>query len=178
MERLLNGLPLPNGSDNVATGIATFNASYSNKSTLDAYSLRVDHRLSDKLTLFGRYNYSPSELLLRGGSGGALSRVLSDSITTQTATVGTTWAVSPTIANDLRFNYSRTNANGFFNLDNFGGAVPLSSLPFPSGFNNQNGVLAFRIKSLTSSATIEGGILQGTIQSQINLLDNLCLQHA
>jgi len=177
LQPFLNAFPLPNGSDNAATGIATFNASYSNKSTLDAYSLRVDHRLSDKLTLFGRYNYSPSELLLRGGNGGALSRVLSNSIATQTATVGTTWAVSPTIANDLRFNYSRTNANGFFNVDNFGGAVPLSSLPFPSGFNNQNGVLAFRIRSLTSSATIEEGNLQRNIQSQINLVDNLSLQY-
>jgi hypothetical protein len=59
-------LPTPGAPDNVATGIAQFNASFSNKSTLDAYSIRIDHRLNHKLTLFGRYNYSPSNLVQRG----------------------------------------------------------------------------------------------------------------
>ncbi len=46
---LLNSYPPPNGQDNVATGVAQFNASFSNPATLDAYSLRVDHKLTDKL---------------------------------------------------------------------------------------------------------------------------------
>ena len=39
---------------------------YSNPGTLDAYSLRVDHKMNDKLNIFARYNYSPSELNQRG----------------------------------------------------------------------------------------------------------------
>jgi len=82
---------------------------FSNKATLDAYSIRIDHRLGSKLTLFGRYNYSPSEVDQRG-NGVALSEVIPIRITTQTATVGGTWGISPEISNDLRFNYSRTTA--------------------------------------------------------------------
>src|SRR5882762_2813574 len=67
-----------------ATGFAAFNASYSNPATLNAYSLRVDHKFNDRLSLFGRYNYSPSALTQRGGGGGALSVVLPTTINTRT----------------------------------------------------------------------------------------------
>ena len=40
----------PNGEQ--ATGYAAFNASYSNPASLDAYSLRVDHKLTNTLTMF------------------------------------------------------------------------------------------------------------------------------
>ena len=58
MQPFLNAFPLPNGPEILdasgnPTGTSAFNASYSNRSTLDAASLRVDHKLSDKLTLFG-----------------------------------------------------------------------------------------------------------------------------
>jgi hypothetical protein len=69
LQPYLNTFPLPNGADNPAAGIAQFNASYSNPATLDAYSLRLDHRLNNRLNVFGRYNYSPSETVERGGVG-------------------------------------------------------------------------------------------------------------
>jgi Carboxypeptidase regulatory-like domain len=62
-----DAFPVPNGRD-LGDGLAEFNASYSDPSTLDATSLRVDHKVGDKLTLFGRYNYSPSESAVRGFS--------------------------------------------------------------------------------------------------------------
>src|SRR5260370_32410085 len=91
MQPYLKAFPLPKAnspeifSGGTATGSAAFDASYSNSSTLDAYSLRVDHKLSDRITLFGRYNYSPSELVQRG-NGPSLSTVSRIRITTQTAT--------------------------------------------------------------------------------------------
>jgi len=62
---------------------------------IDAASLRVDHRLNDKLILFGRYNYAPSGLLQRPGyTGGDALNVLNNiSDPTQTATLGATWTV-------------------------------------------------------------------------------------
>lgn len=66
VQPFLNMFPLPNGTDNTATGIAQFNASFSNPGTLDAYSLRIDHKLNENLGLFGRFNFSPSELHQRG----------------------------------------------------------------------------------------------------------------
>ena len=91
-------------------GIAQFNASYSNPGTLDAYSLRVDHKLNDRLNLFGRYNYSPSELSQRGACGvgvkfGRSRRQLRPKL----QRLGATWAISPVAANDFRFNYSSTD---------------------------------------------------------------------
>ena len=51
MQPYLNAFPLPNGPD-LGDGIATFNASYANSSTLDASSLRIDRtarRQADRL---------------------------------------------------------------------------------------------------------------------------------
>src|ERR1700678_2515914 len=114
MRPYLNAFPLPNptspeifvacipatdptcpASGLKATGTAQLNASYSNAAGLDAYSLRIDHKLSNKWTLFGRYNYSPSDIIDRAGSAGdALSVVEPDQVTTQTGTVGATWSVT------------------------------------------------------------------------------------
>ncbi len=124
MQPYLNAFPFDPGQPDLGNGIAQFNASYSNPATLDAYSLRIDHAISKKMTLFGRYNYSPSKIVQRG-NGDSLSTVSATSITTQTGTLGTTWLMFPEIANDLRFNYSRTDASSSSRVDSFGGAVPL-----------------------------------------------------
>src|SRR5258708_1048408 len=99
MQPILNAFPLPNGTDNPVTGIAQFNASYSDPASLDAYSLRLDHRISKKLSIFGRYNYSPSNLAQRGIGGTALSIVRPTDITVQTATAGAAWLRLPAVTN-------------------------------------------------------------------------------
>src|SRR5438270_4636624 len=71
IQPFLNAFPLPNGADDTATQAAEFNASYSNPASLDAYNLRIDHRLTNKLTLFGRYDYSPSAHVQRGAKIGS-----------------------------------------------------------------------------------------------------------
>src|SRR6202011_1760395 len=124
-------------------GTAQFNASFSNKSSLDAYSIRIDHRILEKLTVFGRYSYSPSQVDVRGTIGPSV--VSPANITTQTATIGTTWTLSPSTFNDLRCNYSRANAPGSNQMDNFGGAVPLTSVPFPSPFTSKDANFSFTI---------------------------------
>ena len=60
---------------------------------LDGYSLRIDHRLNSKFSIFGRYNYSPSDLILRGHAGRSASSVSLSRTTMQTATVGTTFNI-------------------------------------------------------------------------------------
>ncbi len=175
MQPFLNAYPQPNGPDNLTTGAAQFNASYSNPASLDAYSLRIDHKLSDKLNLFGRYSYSPSQISSRGPVVDALSVILQSKITTQTATVGATWIVSPEATNDLRFNYSRSNGSGSFSQDNFGGAVPSASLPFPSPFTAGDAVFVMRVLALKNGALQEGR-LASNLQQQVNIVDNVSLQ--
>lgn len=167
----LNAYPLPNGPE-LGNGAATFNASFSDKATLDAYSLRVDHRLSDHLNLFTRYNYSPSEIDQRISS---LSTIQALRITTQTATAGATWTLSNAINNDFRLNYSHVNASSDSTLDDFGGAVPLTTLPFPSPYTRQNALLFYQIARLTGGA-IETGKNVQNFQRQINIVDNLTAQ--
>src|SRR6266704_525927 len=65
----LNAYPVANGAA-VGPGLALFDAGYSNPSSLDAYSVRVDQVINSKLRLFGRYNYSPSNIDQRGPSFG------------------------------------------------------------------------------------------------------------
>jgi hypothetical protein len=178
----MNAFPLPNGPEVLDPngnhqGIAQFNASYSDPGTLNAYSLRVDHKLSDRLNLFGRYNYSPSELSQRGFGGGSLSTVIPTKMTTQTGTLGVTWAISPGAANDFRFNYSSTDASTSSRLDSFGGALPLATSPFPSPYAADNAVFTFQVFSLNfNNGTLLAGANAHNLQRQINILDSVSTQ--
>ena len=174
-----NAYPLPNGPEILdqngnPTGTASFNKSYSNRSTLDAASLRIDHRLNDKLTLFGRYNHSPSELVQRPGTnaGDALSVLDTIQVSTQTATAGATWVVSPLLTNDLRANYSRVNSTNLLGLDAFGGATPFvgSDVEFPSPFSLKNSMVFVGLFFLNSGYLNTGG--GGNLFRQINLVDS------
>ena len=176
MQPYLNAFPLPslNGSDDQSTGIAQFNASYSNSASLDAYSIRIDHKLNGRISLFGRYNYSPSEIIQRG-NGNSLSNISPNRITTQTTTIGATWMISPFISNDARFNYSRTTAGRDFFLDHFGGAVPLSSLPFPSPFTPANASFFVGVFSL-NGGQYNAGANVNNVQRQVNIVDSMAIQ--
>jgi hypothetical protein len=169
----VNGCP-PSGQQ--PTGTAQFNASYSNPATLDAYSLRVDHKLTDKLNIFGRYNYSPSEITNRGASSTPLSTVAPTRITTQTGTLGATWILSTAITNDLRFNYSRTDSSSASHLDNFGGAVPWTALPFPSPFTVNDSVFAFFVIPLKNGRQLIVGRQSQNLQRQLNIVEGLSIQ--
>lgn len=193
MQPFLNAFPLPNGpevfasctiatdptcppSGQQSTGTAQYNVSYSNASTLDAYSLRIDHKLSNSWSLFARYNYSPSEIADRGADDSPLSVVVPTSITTQTATAGATWIAAPNVANDFRFNYSRTQGSSSAYVDNFGGAIPLKALPFPDPFTAQNSSFVLGLYALKNGQQLTDGRLQENIQRQFNIVDALSMQ--
>ena len=177
----MNAFPLPNGPEVLDPngnhqGIAQFNASYSDPGTLDAYSLRVDHKLNDRLNLFGRYNYSPSELSQRGGEGTSLSTVIPTKITTQTGTVGVTWAISPVAANDFRFNYSSTDASSSYAwtasgaLSRWGRCHSLVRLqPTMQQFS-------FTVFALGNNDTPPAGANAHNQQRQINIVDSISIQ--
>lgn len=192
VQPFLNAFPLPNrtspeilvscnpatdpscpSSGQKPTGSAAFNASFSNSSALDAYSLRIDHRIAEKVTTFARYSYAPSELNLRG-SVGALSQFAPAILDSQTATAGVSITISPQTVNDFRFNYSRTAGRSDGRLDDFGGAVPLTTLPFPGSFS-ETGTLAYGISSLNNG--FEVGPIGRNTQKQVNITDALTVQH-
>jgi carboxypeptidase family protein/TonB-dependent receptor-like protein len=128
---LLDAFPIPNGPEDPKTGLAAFTAGYSNPSELNAASIRIDHTVNDRLLLFGRYNYAPSVNTTRSSkSPSVISRTI---LNTRTLTLGGTLSLRPKLANDFRFNYSRTEYHDSFSLDAFSGAIPLAdSRVFPS----------------------------------------------
>ncbi len=81
------------------------------------------------------------------------------------------------MANDLRFNYSKTRSDSYNHLDNFGGAIPLTTLPLPSPYTVQNAYLAFDIFSLTNGQ-LRVGKNTSNLQRQINIVDDVSLQKA
>ena len=171
----LNAFPVANGPA-LGSGLALFNASFSNPSTLDAYSIRLDHIVTSKVSLFGRYNYSPSNMEQRGpffSSGRVLSttNVMSSSI--HTLTSGMTYLITPEISNELRANYSNNRVTINYVMDNFGGAVPLpdSSL-FPAPFTPADSLFLFVVGGAGQYAHGKQGVNE---QRQINLVDNLSL---
>ena len=195
MQPFLNAFPLPSPNSpeilcdpntdpfcpaSGLSGSAAFGASYSNRSTLDAASLRIDHRLTDKLTLFGRYNYAPSELVQRPGAeaGYALSVDSTTRIPTQTATVGATWLASSRLTNDIRANYSRVMSRSGYTLDSFGGATPIdsSAAGLPGPYTSQNSALQFFVDNLNGAVLNIGNGFDVQNQRQFNLVDNVSLR--
>jgi hypothetical protein len=126
---LVDGFPLPNGP---STGVdqSQYTASYSDPSTLDAVSLRIDHALSSKVTLFGRFDHSPSK-----AASHSFSPNIENSSTENidTATLGSTAILSPAVTNDLRFNYSSARFVTPWIPVSLGGAVapPASAMAAP-----------------------------------------------
>ena len=192
MQPFFNAFPLPNPNSpeipcdpntdpycpsSGESGLAALNASFSNRSTLDAASLRVDHRLNDKMTLFGRYNYAPSELVQRGFGGLALNGLDAIRVPTQTVTLGVTWIATPRLTNDFRANYSRVNSTSAYSLDNFGGAVPFvpSLAGLPSPYTAQNSQVSISVFSFSGSLYAGNGSTAQT-QRQFNAVDSLSLQ--
>jgi hypothetical protein len=169
----LNAYPLPNGPA-VGTESAQFNGSYSDPSSLDAYSIRVDHAVNSMMSLFGRYNYSPSYLNQRPSNQGfepMLSSTELFSSSVQTLTLGSSQIFTPRISNEARANYSNDRFGTKMFMDNFGGAVPLpDSALFPSGFASANG--AFQLEILGVGELIKG-VGAKDEQRQVNLIDNL-----
>src|SRR6266850_7057266 len=120
MQPFLNAYPVANGTP-VGPGLAQFNASYSNPSSLDAYSIRLDHIINSKLSLFARYNSSPSSLDQRGPFPpfAVLSTTQSLSSSVHTLTTGLTHLIKPRISNEVRANYSNHRVGTKLFLDNF-----------------------------------------------------------
>lgn len=177
MQPYLAAYPLPTGNElNDGTLRADFNGSYSNPSTLNAYSIRMDHMVNSKITLFGRYNYSPSNFTQRAPNEGFepnLATTQNTSSSIQTFTLGSTQLISPRMSNAVRANYSMNRFATTLAMDNFGGASPLpDSALFPTGFSSKNGLFEMEILGV-------GVLLQGKFgtdeQRQINIVDNLSL---
>jgi hypothetical protein len=175
----LKAFPLPNGPE-LGGGLAQENASFSNPSNLNSYSLRIDHTINSKLALFIRYGYAPSEVdslgAAFGGNGDDLADIEGTFITPHTITLGLTAAISPVITNEFRANYSNSKASQIYTMSNYGGAVPLTidqlkTAGFPSNSTLQNSDFTFA--AFVTGQILNLGANDVNEQRQLNFVDNL-----
>jgi len=174
VQPLLNAFPLPNGPD-LGNGTAAFSASYSDPSTLNSFGIRFDYLLSPRVTIFGRYSDAPSSVDQRaaGGFESNYSNVQDLDYRTQSLTIGSNQALTPRLINEFRFNYSRSWANSFYTLDNFGGATtPPDSVLYPSGSSPKSANFVFFGDSSPYGLRFITGKQGDNLQQQINIGDN------
>jgi len=143
IQQLLNAFTLPNGAEDPASMLAILTAPFPSLPSLHNTSIRIDHAVNERLTLFGRYSEAPSSTKDQGLGGGG-SEIDSDTLNFRSATLGATLALSPHTASDLRLNYSRTEAGLSAKMASVGGAVPPpDSLLFPAPWASPSSSLIF-----------------------------------
>lgn len=169
---LLNAFPLPTGAPTSNPNVASYIANFTNPAHLDATSFRIDHQVSDQITVFGRYNYSPSQddQRARFCAASCVARLTSK---TQTLTVGSTQILSSDFSNDLRVNVSKSKSNQTYFLDTFGGAiVPSQSTLYPNFTDGTRGYIYIEVNA-SGSNTLSDGLFSDFRQRQFNVVDTL-----
>jgi hypothetical protein len=177
VQPLLNAFPkpTPNGQD-FGNGTAAFTAGYSDPSSLDAYSLRVDYLPIRRVTFFARYSDAPSSIAQRGG--GYFQDEYSDILHTkdrfQSLTLGSNQSITARLINEFRFNLSRSRGESYLTLDNFGGAMPPpDSALFPSFASSSSGFFSFYGDFNPFGLKFDTGKIADNLQHQINVNDSL-----
>jgi hypothetical protein len=169
LQPYLKVYPLPNGAVSASGFTAQFTGAYSNKATLNATSIRIDHRFSDRFSLFGRYNEAPSSTINRGY---ALTTQKSTQVDTRTATIGFNMLFSSRLANSIRANFSSQGANGNDAFDQFGGASLSSPSVFLGDLSPANTSMFFTING---AATVAFGPIVKNRTRQANVVDDLTI---
>jgi len=138
IQPLLNAFPVQNGADDPnclgpgapaagATCLAAFTGTSSSPSSLDAYSIRLDHTFGNKLSIFGRYSDTPSYTQSRPYIQYGAYGLSNQTIDVETLTMGATSLLSPRLSNELRFNYTKNKSTTVFSSDNYDGAIPVTT---------------------------------------------------
>jgi hypothetical protein len=176
VQPLLDAFPKPTESgQDFGDGTAAFIEGYSDPSTLNASSIRIDYLPLQRVSVFGRYSDAPSSISQRGAGSfhRAYSEILHTKSRTQSLTLGSNQAITPRLTNEIRFNYSRSSGHSFLTLDNFGGALPpLDSLVFPSFASSNDALFSFFGDFNPFGLNFDTGKFANNVQHQINVTDN------
>jgi hypothetical protein len=172
---LVNALPLPDPTaplidptcDNITNPCqATITAAYSNPSSLNSTSFRIDYTPNQKVSLFARYSHAPSYDATRFWEEVATSNVDMD-----TVTAGATILLTPSMVNDFRANWSRNSATYGTSLTAFYGAVvPPTSALFPSS-SPYNPAADEGLVVFTGDMEVRQGRLYDDVERQLNFVD-------
>lgn len=165
---VLQLFPLPTpGYAEEAGYTAPFVSAYSQPSTINSTSLKIDHSINDRFKLFGRFAYIPSSSLSR--YSGNMAQINDTRVNTKTITIGSTNIFSSNTTNDFRFNVTLPDHLTMSEIDNFGGATPTKISDFDGLSETDWALFSYRVN------TFPGFWLnpQNNRQRQINIVNNL-----
>jgi Carboxypeptidase regulatory-like domain/TonB-dependent Receptor Plug Domain/TonB dependent receptor len=173
LRNILDAYPLPVAAPLAEAPDETpYVAGFSNPSSLNATSVRIDHAVNSRITLFGRYNYAPSESRERGRYA-TPSFIAVLPAKTETVTTGATMLISSSMNNDLRVNWSRSQASQNYVQDTFGGAKILLLESLIPSFADPATSLYYLSIGGNDENTITPGAFSHNTQSQVNIVDTL-----
>jgi len=173
---LLAAYPLPSaGQDLAGQYTGQFFAAFSNPSTLNATSVRLDYSPIPKLNLFVRGDIAPSSGAQHGAFDFYATSSLSSTISNvNTITAGATYIFSPSIVNDFRFNISHAKGATTVAPIAFGGStIPIDSYLFQSNptYTTQTSVFSLFFNDDTTDYYVGNDATNH--QRQLNYVDTL-----
>jgi len=122
LKKALSAFPVPNGPDDVANGIAQFIGSWTNPSSIDSTSARLDQVINDKWKLFFRFSNTSSNSAARLDPP-SINRIAADTL--RTFTGGASGVFSNRLSNEFRLNYGSSEVKSRSVIDSFGGNTPV-----------------------------------------------------
>jgi hypothetical protein len=164
----LDAYPIPTDTS-ITPGvyIAPFTGTFSNRSSLDATSIRVDHTLNSRFQIFGRFSDAPSDIAERVNN---LADVNTLTVNTLTLTGGVNMILSGKLSNSIRVNYSTQQVNSTYATDSFGGATPVPSASLLGSLPSENSLAYF---GLSDSTYFFVGPYTRNHVTQLNFTDDL-----
>jgi outer membrane receptor protein involved in Fe transport len=176
---IVNALPLPSPNaplvdpscDNITNPcLANLTVAYSNPSSLNATSIRIDQTFSKKIALFARYVHASSFEAVRNWE-----ELQYDNTNADTFTVGVTFFLAPNKVNDFRANWSRETVTLVTDLTDFhGGVAPPASVLFPASsvYRLDKGKVGVDFSSIgDGNMNVTAGTNYSSVQRQLNFID-------
>jgi hypothetical protein len=168
LEQIVNAFPKSNGAD-LGNGLAEFIGTWSNPSSINSYSVRLDHSLGNRLKLFFRFGDTASSVGAR--LTGNPSTSISLNFGSRTYTLGATSVISSRLSNEFRLNYTENLSRQLYSVASIAGSpnVDLAELQGISP-GSETYFITVSLDFGNYSAQLTQGASSG-LQRQWNLVD-------
>lgn len=157
-------------------GLGEFVGAWSNPSSIDAYSVRLDHFIGQKARLFFRFGETPSHQGIRAGGAFADPAVLQHiSAQSRTYTLGLSTAGTGRWTNEFRLNYGSAHSSAFQQITAFHGSEA-ADLAQSHGLSaaDYSVVVFMSFSNFADNASLVTGRTEG-LQRQWNITDQSTL---
>jgi hypothetical protein len=161
---VLAGFPVPNGPA-LGGGLSEFVANTALPSQLDLGSLRIDHALTSRISIFGRYHKAPSS------TESGFAQVDQPQFDHDSFTFGATALASPNVTSDTRLNLTRASVASRWVATGVGGSAPVDLSTFLGGSpSSGTNLYGFAIGGVGQILSGEGS---RSHQNQFNAIETL-----